>query len=101
MAHSKSALEAHAENVGRHYDLIWQMEAARLEKWSPVEYGMMLRYLHRYVPEGAAVAELGVGVGHYSEALAQRGCTLHLLDVSERLLQAAEARLRERGLGAR
>ncbi len=95
---SKPTRADFSEKVGRHYDQIWAMEAARLEKWSPVEYAMMLRYLKRYVPDGATVAELGVGVGHYSEALARRGCTMHLVDVSERLLEAAKARLQECGL---
>ncbi len=98
---SKPALGGEAEKVGRHYDQIWQMEAARLETWSGVEYGMTLRHLRRFVPDGATVAEIGVGVGHYSEHLARRGCTLHLVDVSQKLLDAAAARLRERGLDAR
>ncbi len=40
----------------------------------------------------------GVGAGHYDEALAVRGCRLHLVDVSKRLLAAALARLEGKGL---
>jgi 2-polyprenyl-3-methyl-5-hydroxy-6-metoxy-1,4-benzoquinol methylase len=94
----KPALTGDPEKVGRHYDQIWEMEATRLEIWSPGEYGITLRYLRRYVPDGAAVADIGVGVGHYSEALARRRCTLHLVDVSQKLLDAAMVRLTERGL---
>jgi SAM-dependent methyltransferase len=98
---AKPVLRGEAGKVGRHYDQMWQIEAARLETWSGVEYGMTLRYLQRFVPDGATVAEIGVGVGHYSEHLARRGCTLHLVDVSQKLLDSAAARLRERGLSAR
>jgi ubiquinone/menaquinone biosynthesis C-methylase UbiE len=44
------------------------------------------------------VAEIGVGVGHYSEHLAARGCRIHLTDITQRLLDAAAARLRNAGL---
>ena len=54
---------------------------------------MTLRYLERFVPTACRVAEIGTGVGHYSEFLARRGCRLDLVDVSERLLEATQARL--------
>jgi SAM-dependent methyltransferase len=57
--------------------------------------------LQRFVPERAAVAEVGVGAGHYSEFLARRGCRLDLLDVSESLLAAAQERLERAGLASR
>jgi SAM-dependent methyltransferase len=44
------------------------------------------------------VAELGVGVGHYSELLARNGCHLYLVDIAQRLLDAATDRLRAAGL---
>lgn len=87
--------------VARHYDAHAQAEAARLEQASPVEYAITLRYLARYVPEGAAVADIGVGVGHYAEFLARRGCQIELVDVAESLLQAARARLEAAGLAGR
>ncbi len=98
---SKPALHGAAEKVGRHYDQIWEMEATRLETWSPGQFAIVLRYLARYAPDGATVADVGVGVGHYSEALARRGCALHLVDVSQKLLDATVGRLSERGLRAR
>ena len=90
-----------AARAGRHYDEHAQAEAARLEGYSPVEYAITLRYLARNVPEGAAVADAGVGVGHYSEFLARRGCRIELIDVSENLLRAARERLERAGLAAR
>jgi ubiquinone/menaquinone biosynthesis C-methylase UbiE len=94
----KPALAGDADKVGRHYDKICELEVSRLETWSPVEYGITLRYLKRYVPDGVVVAEVGVGAGHYSESLARRGCTLHLVDVSQRLLAVAASRLNATGL---
>jgi SAM-dependent methyltransferase len=41
-----------------------------------------------------------VGGGLYSEFLARKGCRLHLVDVSARLLEAAAERLRATGMGA-
>ncbi len=73
-------------------------EMERLEKFAPVEYAITKRYLLRYIPEGAIVADVGVGVGHYSELLARRGSTLHLVDVASRLLEAAQERLMKTGL---
>lgn len=86
--------------VGKHYDEnIFGYEADRLEENNPVEYAMMTRYIRRWIEPGSDVADVGVGVGHYSELLARRNCNVHLIDVSERLLEAAHQRLTEAGLG--
>ena len=97
MARSKQ-LAGDAAATQQHYDQSVEAERARLEQFCPVEYAITLRYLERFIPDGCAVAEIGVGAGHYSEFLARRGCRLHLVDVSERLLEAAEARLSSAGL---
>ena len=94
----RSRLAGDADKVGRHYDKICELEVSRLETSSPVEYGITLRYLKHYVPDGIVVAEVGVGGGQYSESLARRRCTLHLVDVSQGLLAAATARLNAQGL---
>jgi ubiquinone/menaquinone biosynthesis C-methylase UbiE len=73
-------------------------ERERLEKFAPVEYAITRRYLLRYIPEGATIADVGVGTGHYSELLARRGCNVHLVDVASRLLDAAQERLTDAGL---
>jgi len=91
-------LEPSHDDVGRFYDQI--DEAIRLEAEDPIEYAITLRYLQRYIPDPVTVADVGVGGGQYSELLARRGCRLHLADVSQRLLDAAVARLDAAGLGS-
>jgi len=59
---------------------------------------MTKRMVDRWIPAGARVAEIGVGVGHYSEHLAARGCRIHLIDITQRLLDTTLARLRSAGL---
>jgi SAM-dependent methyltransferase len=84
--------------VGAHYDdAAYESEVSRLETMSPVELAMTVRLLERFVPPGSVIADVGVGAGHYDERLAGLGCRLHLVDVSQRLLDAALERLRSCG----
>ncbi len=90
-----------AEFTGQHYShSAFDFETTRLSELCPVEFAITKRLLDRWIPKGATVAEIGVGVGHYSEHLAARGCRIHLADVSKRLLDAALARLQSTGLAA-
>ncbi|MEO8972417.1 MAG: class I SAM-dependent methyltransferase [Ktedonobacteraceae bacterium] len=84
------------EPVGVRNGFNYEME--RLEKHVPVEYAITRRYLLRFISEGATVADIGTGVGHYSELLASRGSKIHLVDVAPRLLGAAKERLINAGL---
>ncbi len=93
-------LTAEQEWLARHYGAsVFQFETDRLEKYCPVEFGITCRYLERYVPNNAVVADVGVGVGHYAEFLARRGCSVCLVDISVELLRAARQRLERAGLG--
>jgi ubiquinone/menaquinone biosynthesis C-methylase UbiE len=84
--------------VGAHYDSIaYESEVSRLETLSPVELAMTERLLARLVPPGSVVADVGVGAGHYDLLLAGLDCRLHLVDVSERLLETTLERLRSCG----
>jgi len=86
-------------NVGRHYDeKVFADELVRLPQECPVELAITERWLGRVAKAGDVVAEIGVGGGHYTEFLARRGCRLHLVDVSARLLDAAVEKLRQAGL---
>ena len=90
-------LSWHHNYVGREYDT--NREETRLERDDPIEYAITLRYLRRYVPDAATVADIGVGGGQYSEALARRYCRVHLADVSQHLLDVAVARIEAAELG--
>jgi SAM-dependent methyltransferase len=88
-----------AEFTGQHYSQsVFEFEVTRLTESSPVEFAVTKRMLDRWIPAGSCVVEIGVGVGHYSEHLAVRGCRIHLIDVSRRLLDTAVARLQHAGL---
>jgi SAM-dependent methyltransferase len=79
----------------------FDFEVKRLPELSPVEFAMTKRMLDRWIPDGAHVAEIGVGAGHYSEHLANRGCRIHLVDIVQRLLDTSVERLQQAGMGSR
>lgn len=94
-------MEKGEESVARYYDsAIFEAELVRLTRDSSAERGITLRWLDRLPPDAAQIAEIGVGGGLYSECLARKGCRLHLVDVSARLLEAAAQRLHAAGLSA-
>jgi SAM-dependent methyltransferase len=81
-------------NVARHYDRGgFEYESVRLEHYSPVEFAMTSRYLDRWILDRSTVVDIGVGVGHYAELLAHKGCLLHLVDISQKLLDLTANRL--------
>lgn len=89
---------ARQQSVAAHYDgWFFAFEEHRLSKRHHTEYAITVRYLTRYIQPGSVVADIGAGVGHYAQLLAERGCRLHLVDVSLRLLNAASVRLQEAG----
>lgn len=89
------------EEVGRYYDeVIFEEELTRLPREFPIELALTLRVLERHVPPGARVLEVGVGGGHYTRWLAARGCRLHLVDVSRRLLDTVSSQVPEALRGA-
>jgi 2-polyprenyl-3-methyl-5-hydroxy-6-metoxy-1,4-benzoquinol methylase len=86
-------------NVARHYNgEFFGEELVRLPQECPVEMAVTQRWLGRVAKTGDVVVEIGVGGAHYTESLARLGCCLHLVDVSERLLDAAVEKLRRAGL---
>ena len=92
-------LNKNEETVAQHYNSVaFEYEQQRLATSASVEFAITVRYLQHYIPAGARVAELGVGGGQYTEVLARQGCWLHLVDVSQRLLDATVARLQMSGL---
>ncbi|MDJ0688216.1 MAG: class I SAM-dependent methyltransferase [Xenococcaceae cyanobacterium MO_188.B32] len=86
------------QDVTRHYnsDLTFDYESVRLTKHAPIEFALTTRYLNKMIPDGAIVVDVGVGTGHYAEFLAKRDCniSIYLVDLSQRLLEAAYTRLK-------
>ncbi len=84
------------QDVARHYnsDLTFDYESVRLTKHASIEFALTTRYLNKMIPDGSIVVDVGVGTGHYAELLAKRGCTIYLVDLSQRLLEAAHTRLK-------
>ncbi|MBI3667282.1 MAG: methyltransferase domain-containing protein [Acidobacteria bacterium] len=94
-----SPLTPQEQSVARYYDgSIFEAELIRLPDDFPVELAMTSRYLERWIPAGSIVAEVGVGGGHYTRLLASRDCRLHLVDISQRLLDAVATKLDAAGL---
>lgn len=84
------------ESVARHYNNSgFDFESVRLSQYSPIEFAITTRYLNRWIPDGATIADIGVGVGHYAELLARRGCSIYLVDISQRLLETTYSRLKK------
>lgn len=83
------------ESVARHYndDITFNYESVRLTEYAPIEFGLTKRYLNKIIRDRAVVADIGVGTGHYAELLAKRDCSLYLVDISRRLLEATRNRL--------
>jgi 2-polyprenyl-3-methyl-5-hydroxy-6-metoxy-1,4-benzoquinol methylase len=87
------------DGVRHHYNASsFDYEARRLSEESPVEYALTLRYLDHWIAGGSVVADIGVGVGHYARHLGRRQCYIHLVDIAERLLNAATEQLTAAGL---
>jgi SAM-dependent methyltransferase len=86
------------EKVAHHYNINYRTEATRLVQNFPIEFGITARSLQRWIPDFSLVADIGVGGGHYSELLARRGCSIHLVDISQKLLDTAIDYLRSNGL---
>jgi ubiquinone/menaquinone biosynthesis C-methylase UbiE len=84
------------ESVAQHYnsDQTFDYESVRLTEYAPIEFAVTSRYLNKMISDQAVVADVGVGTGHYAELLAKKGCNLYLLDLSQRLLEAACTRLK-------
>ena len=84
-------------SVARHYndDRTFNYESVRLTEYAPIEFGLTKRYLNEIIPDRAMVADIGVGTGHYAELLAKKDCSLYLVDLSQRLLEATRTRLKE------
>jgi ubiquinone/menaquinone biosynthesis C-methylase UbiE len=88
-------MDLNETNVAQHYNqTIFEYESVRLPQHSPIEFAITTRYLNRWIAEQTTAVDIGVGVGHYAEFLARRGCQLYLIDIAQKLLEATQSRLK-------
>lgn len=84
------------QSVARHYnESIFEYESVRLSQHAAIEFSITKRYLNKYINDGATIADVGVGNGDYAKLLASRGCYICLVDISQRLLEAAYDKLKK------
>jgi 2-polyprenyl-3-methyl-5-hydroxy-6-metoxy-1,4-benzoquinol methylase len=88
------------ENVRAYYNGNVQREWERLDR-HPFEFAVTKHYLDRYIRPGDAVLDIGGGPGRYSIELAERGCGVTLLDLSDENVAYAGNKAAERGLPLR
>lgn len=63
-------------------------EWGRLDR-EPLEFRLNLRYIRRYLPQGAKLLDNGAGPGKYAMRLAQEGHRMTLTDLTPRLVDEA------------
>lgn len=67
-------------------------EEGRLER-NQLEQEITLKYLQDFLPPSGKILELGAATGRYTLNLAQRGYSVHAVDLSAGLIKQAKARL--------
>lgn len=76
----------------------WEWE--RLDR-HPIEFAVTKHYLERYIKPGDRVLDLGGGPGRYSIHLAERGCNVTLMDLSDGNVELARRKSEEHGVRLR
>lgn len=84
------------KTVGDYYDTAVESEWSRIE--GKPEFILTCRYIDRYVKSGDRILDIGSGPGRYSLYLAEKGCDVTLLDLSDANLAFAKERAKEKGL---
>ena len=91
--------EAGDRAIEAHFDQLGEGEWDRLARdvRGRVAFEIHRRFLHRYVPAGGRVLEIGAGPGRFTIGLAEHGCHVTVSDVSSVQLQLNEAHVRAAG----
>jgi len=90
-----------SEIVRRYYDEQVKSEWERLERpYRRFELASTLRLVEEYFPPAGRVADIGGGPGRYAIELLRAGYDVTLVDLSEKGVAFARAKLAERGLRA-
>ncbi|MCL2698584.1 MAG: class I SAM-dependent methyltransferase [Oscillospiraceae bacterium] len=83
--------------VKAHYDADPQKEWDRLAG-GKFEFRLALHFMEQYIKPGDSVLDIGGGPGRYAIWLAQRGCDVTLLDLSEGNIEFAKKKAAEYGV---
>jgi len=84
------------EIIRRFYDSGTEHEWRRIE--NRPEFLLTCRFLDRYIQKGDTVLDIGGGPGRYSVRLAECGCRVTLLDLSDENVRAAKLHAEEAGV---
>jgi S-adenosylmethionine-dependent methyltransferase len=85
--------------IEQHYDENPEREWQRLGAQRPTEFAVTLRALAEHLqPPPAVIYDIGGGPGRYAIALARRGYTVTLIDLSQGLLDLGKKRAAEAGV---
>lgn len=83
--------------IRQHYDASVQSEWDRLQRF-PFEFAVTKRFIDRYVMPGDRVLDIGGGPGRYALHLAEKGCQVTLLDLSDENVRFAQEKAQASGL---
>lgn len=92
-----------ANRVEKYYDRFPHKEKLRLTggAYDSIESEITKRFLEKHLKPESRIADVGCGPGHYSTWLMRRGHHVHLMDLSDGLLNLAEATIQEEKLTSR
>ncbi len=82
------------EIVRKFYDNNAQYEWERLDR-HPIEFEVTKHFIDRYIEPGSKVLDIGGGPGRYSLYLAEKGCDVTLLDLSDANVLFAQDKAKE------
>jgi len=85
------------ETVRNYYNSVVQKEWERLDR-HPIEFAVTKHYIDKYVNPGDKILDIGGGPGRYSLYLAEKGCKVTLLDLSDVNVAFAQMKAHELGL---
>lgn len=63
------------------YYAAYDEDSRLLSRPGQVEFTTTMRYIHRYLPKGARIIEIGAGTGRYSHALAREGFAVDAVEL--------------------